>query len=156
MSRAGFLLPLPLVVAGLLFATQGPASRSTSPQLSFGPVAARAAVVPMPAMADMMMPMAEGGQQGDEVQVTLQLRNDTDAVVTVPFGRVRVIAADGSAVAPSEGLQGDLVLRPHSAAEERLRFPAGTSAAPTALRLNVPDGSAPPSDDHLLTLPVQR
>ncbi|MGZ4653434.1 hypothetical protein [Oryzihumus sp.] len=144
------LVPLPALVLGLLLLPRGSGSADpTTVRLGFGLVAGRALLVPMPSMSQMMMPMAEGGQHGDEVQVTLQLRNDSDSVVRVPFSRVRMVGAAGTDVVPSEGLQGVLVLRPHAAVEERLRFPAPSAAR---VRIRVPDGP----EDRLLTLPVTR
>jgi hypothetical protein len=95
----------------------------------------------------MMMPMDAGMQHDDELQVVLQLRNDTDEVRTVPFDRIAVLGADGARVAATGGLVGDLVLRPHAGAEERLRFPAQDGGT---VHLSVPaqDG------DRVLDLPL--
>ncbi len=145
------LLVLPVIVVLLLGWARHDSESVGSSQFSFGPVAAHGVLLPMPPMAQMMMPMAEGGTHGDELQVTVQVRNDTDRAVTVPFGRVHLLAADGSAVAASDGLQGDLALRPHAVAEERLRFPAATPGA-RQVRLSIPDGRT----THVLMVPVGR
>jgi hypothetical protein len=72
----------------------------------------------------MMMPMDSSTGHEDEIQVVLALRNDTGSPVTVPFDRVHVVAGDGQHITATAGLLGDLVLRPHASAEERLRLPA--------------------------------
>ncbi|MGO4596728.1 hypothetical protein [Terrabacter sp. 2RAF25] len=145
------VVPMPLVVAGLVLVGHvlpQPDSGSSA-RLSFGPVSAQVVALPMPPASQMMMPMAESGDHGDELQVVLRIGNDTDAPVTVPFARVHLEGADGAAVAPSQGLQGDLLLRPHATAEERLHF---TDPASATVRVVVPDGS----DDRVLTVAVSR
>lgn len=136
------LLPL-LAVAAVTAGLLGAGAAATS-----GVLDARAELVPAPATGSMMMPMDAGMQHADEVQVTLAVHNDTDAVLTVPFDRIAVLGAGGARVEATGGLVGDLVLRPHAAAEERLRFPA-TGAA--TLRLAVPDGPG----ERTLDLPVR-
>jgi hypothetical protein len=145
------LLPLPLAVVGVLLVGHlMPNSDSgSSVRLSFGPVTAQVLALPMPPASQMMMPMAESGDHGDELQVVLRIGNDTDAPVTVPFSRVHLERADGSTATPTQGLQGDLLLRPHATAEERLHF--ADPSSPT-VRVTVPDGS----DDRVLTVAVSR
>lgn len=145
------LVPMPLAVAGVLLVGHlmpSPAAGSSA-RLSFGPVTAQVVALPMPPASQMMMPMAESGDHGDELQVVLRLGNETDAPVTVPFSRVHLERSDGSAAAPTQGLQGDLLLRPHATAEERLHF--ADPSSPT-VRVVVPDGP----DDRVLTVAVSR
>ena len=147
--RLGLLLPLPLLVVVTVGVPHLFAATATSGtvEVGYGQVSGQARHLPMPPMDQMMMPMAESGDHGDEIQVVLQLRNDTDAVATVPFERVRMHADDGSWVEPTDGLRGDLVLRPHASAEERLRFSGHTTSS---VQISVPDGD----DDRTLTLAV--
>ena len=147
--RLGLLLPVPMLVVLIVVLPHVVAAASADPtvEVSFGQVTGQARHLPMPPMDQMMMPMAESGDHGDEIQVVLQLRNDTDAVSTVPFERVRMHADDGSWVEPTDGLRGDLVLRPHASAEERLRFTGHTTSS---VQISVPDGD----DDRTLTLAV--
>ena len=111
---------LPLTCAAALVA----APFASASGGSAGVVAATAVVLPAPSSAQMMMPMDARMQHDDELQVVLQLRNDTDAGQTVPFDRIALLDPDGNGSQPTGGLVGDLVLRPHAGAEERLRFPA--------------------------------
>lgn len=145
------VLPLPLALVGVLTFGQLTASsvESDSARLSFGTVSGRAAALPMPPASQMMMPMAESGDHGDELQVVLRIGNDTDAPVTVPFGRVHLVDGQGASVVPSQGLVGDLVLRPHASAEERLHF---TDPATPTVRVAVPDGDG----EQVITLTVPR
>ena len=134
---------LPMVCAGALVAA--PFASAAGPTAEV--VSATAAFLPAPSADQMMMPMDAGMQHDDELQVVLQLRNDTDEVQTVPFDRIAVLAAGGERVAATGGLVGDLVLRPHAGAEERLRFPAQDG---DTVHLSVPaeDG------DRVLDLPL--
>lgn len=140
------LVPLPLLAAAALGAglLNGGAAGAA------GVLDARAELLPAPAAGQMMMPMDAGMQHSDEVQVTLALRNDSDAEMTVPFDRVAMLAADGSRVEATGGLVGDLVLRPHAAAEERLRFPAPDAGA-EVFHLAVPEGAG----ERTLDLPLR-
>ena len=134
---------LPLACAGALAAA--PFASAAGP--SAGVVSATAEFLPAPSAAQMMMPMDAGMQHDDELQVVLQLRNDTDEVRTVPFDRIAVLGADGERVGATGGLVGDLVMRPHAGAEERLRFPAQDG---DTVHLSVPAGDG----DRVLDLPL--
>jgi hypothetical protein len=134
---------LPLMCAGALVA----APFASAADSAAGVVEARAVLVPAPSADQMMMPMDAGMQHADEVQVVLELRNDTDAEQTVPVDRVALIGAAGERVGATGGLVGDLVLRPHAGAEERLRFPAQGG---DRLRLSVPEAGG----ERVLDLPV--
>jgi hypothetical protein len=135
------LLPLPLLAAVTIwFGVHGtgepPSVRGPSTGLSFGQVDVRAELLPAPAMGQMMMPMDSSSGHDDEIQVVLALRNDTGSPVTVPFDRVHVVDGDGHQITATAGLLGELVLRPHASAEERLRFPA---QAGNHVELAIPD-----------------
>jgi hypothetical protein len=144
-SRSRLLLwLLPLTCLAALAAAPF-AAASTEPGARV--VAARAVLLPAPSMSQMMMPMDAGMQHGDELQVVLELRNDTDTAQTVPFGRIALLGSDGTRVPATGGLVGDLELRPHAGAEERLRFPAPDG---DRVRLSVPAGAG----DGVLELTV--
>jgi hypothetical protein len=152
----GALLPLPLIVAVLTWygwlggaATNVAANVGVAGNLSFGAVDATAEYVSAPPANQMMMPMHSGAGHDDEIQVAIQVRNDTDRPVTVPFGRVRLLPPGGTEVAAVAGLLGDLRIRPHAAVEERLRFPAVDAAQ---VQLRIPDGDR----SRTLTVPVRR
>jgi hypothetical protein len=138
------LLPLPLLAAATIwFGVHGAGQQTaeaTGPSagLSFGHVDIRAALLPAPAMGQMMTPMDTSAGHEDEIQVVLALRNDTGSPVTVPFDRVHVVAGDGQHITATAGLLGDMVLRPHASAEERLRFPA---QAGDHIQIAIPDGN---------------
>lgn len=144
------LLPLPMLVAALVwFGWLGGADAGTAGNLGIGAVDATAELVSAPPMNQMMMPMHDGADDGDQIQVVIQLRNDTDRPAVVPFGRVRLLSAGGAEAAAVAGLVGDLTIRPHAAVEERLRFPA---PAADQVRLRVPDGDG----SRTLTLSLRR
>jgi hypothetical protein len=134
---------LPLACAAALAA----APFASAAGSSAGVVAASAVVVPAPSADQMMMPMDAGMQHGDELQVVLELRNDTDAEQTVPFDRIALVTPGGERVGATGGLVGDLVLRPHAGAEERLRFPAQDG---NRVQLSVPEGDG----DRVLDVPL--
>jgi hypothetical protein len=140
----GALLLLPMLAAALAwFGWLGGVDAGTAGNLSFGAVDATAEFVSAPPMNQMMMPMHSGADHGDQIQVAVQLRNDTDRPVTVPFGRIRMVTADGAEVAAVAGLVGDLTIRPHAAVEERLRFPAPDADKAhhtNEVRMRIPDG----------------
>jgi hypothetical protein len=150
-SHRAVLGVLPMLAAAVLtVGAQTVGLLSGNAGAATGVLDARAELLPAPAANQMMMPMDAGMQHSDEVQVTLALRNDSDAEVTVPFDRVAMLAADGSRVEATGGLVGDLVLRPHAAAEERLRFPAPEAGA-EVFHLAVPEGSS----ERTLDLPLR-
>ena len=134
---------LPLTCAAALVA----APFASASGGSAGVVAASAVVLPAPSSAQMMMPMDPGMQMDDELQVVLELRNDSDAEQTVPFDRIALLGPDGERVEATGGLVGDLVLRPHAGAEERLRFPAPDG---DTVQLAVPQGDG----ERVLDLPL--
>lgn len=141
---------LPAVVIALLLAGRQTWQPDPTGAVSvgYGVVLVRASELPAMPMDQMMMPMAESGDHGSSLQVTVRLTNTTDEVVTVPFDRVRLVRDDGSSESTSQGLVGALVLRPNASAEERLRFTAPGS--PT-VHIAVPDGDA----DRLVTVAVR-
>jgi len=143
--RRLFLVLLPLACVAALAATPF-AWAANAP--GAGVVQARAVLLPAPSMSQMMTPMDPGMQHADELQVVLDVRNDSDSPRTIPFDRIALLGADGERTAAIGGLVGDLPLRPHAAAEERLRFPAPDG---NRVRLSVPDGSG----DRVLELAVE-
>jgi hypothetical protein len=148
------LLPLPMLAAVLVwFGWLNGANAGTVGNFRFGAVDATAEFIGAPPASQMMMPMHGGAGHGDEVQVVIQLRNDTVRPVTVPFGRIRMLAVDGTEVAAVAGLLGDLTIRPHAAVEERLRFPVpDASQVHDQVRVRIPDGDG----NRTLTVPLHR
>jgi hypothetical protein len=134
---------LPILAVGALIAA--PFASASGP--TAGVISATAEFLPAPSADQMMMPMEPGMQHDDELQVVLQLRNDTDEVKTVPFDRIALLGSGGKRVEATGGLVGDLVMRPHAGAEERLRFPAQDSQT---VHLSVPGQNG----DRVLDLPL--